>query len=194
MCSCMSSVIAGIEVQEALKHLHGLPVLSGRGFVFDGMNHSSYVVEYTESPECMSHYTPQLLVEIDSRSEELTLTALLERGKRDLSADEIAIEFSRDVIEKLVCPTCGEEEQVFAPVGAVTTARGRCARDGEMRAVHTIGNYRGSESWGTRPLSQLGLPPWDLYVARSGSREVGYVIAGDALAVLGHLYQSNETR
>src|ERR1700730_5032643 len=41
-----ASVIAGIQVQEALKHIHGLPVLAGKGYVFDGMLHTSYVVEY----------------------------------------------------------------------------------------------------------------------------------------------------
>lgn len=185
-----SSVIAGIEVQEAVKHLHGLPVLNGKGFVFDGINHSSYLVEYTENPDCMSHYRPHRLVEIDGQSNELTLDILLQRAKRDLSANEVTIEFSRDVIEKLVCPHCGEEEQVFAPVGAVSTANGHCRRDGAMRSAHTISNYRGGESWGMRPLTQLGLPLWDLYIARDSSREIGYAITGDASSVLGSLYNS----
>src|SRR5262249_40028974 len=37
-----SSVIAGIQVQEAVKLLHGLPTIAGQGFVFDGANHQSY--------------------------------------------------------------------------------------------------------------------------------------------------------
>ncbi len=46
----ISSIIAGIQVQEVVKLLHGLPTLASRGFVFEGLNHTSYVVEYTENP------------------------------------------------------------------------------------------------------------------------------------------------
>ena len=53
----ISSIIAGIQVQEAVKLIHGLPTLASKGYIFEGMNHSSYVVEYTENTDCMSHYT-----------------------------------------------------------------------------------------------------------------------------------------
>src|SRR5215467_1082714 len=57
----ISSIIGGLQVQEAVKLLHGLPVLAGKGFVFEGLNHSSYRVEYTENPDCMSHHTLESL-------------------------------------------------------------------------------------------------------------------------------------
>ncbi|MEQ9067586.1 MAG: ThiF family adenylyltransferase, partial [Gimesia chilikensis] len=42
-----SSVIAGIQVQEAVKMIHGLDSLEGQGFVFDGTCHQSYLVKYS---------------------------------------------------------------------------------------------------------------------------------------------------
>ena len=42
-----ASIIAGIQVQEAVKYLHGLDTISGQGFVFDGTYHQSYLVTYT---------------------------------------------------------------------------------------------------------------------------------------------------
>src|SRR5215469_2374325 len=53
----ISSIIAGVQVQEAMKLIHGLPTLASRGYVFEGLNHTSYVVEYTENPSCMNHHT-----------------------------------------------------------------------------------------------------------------------------------------
>src|SRR5580704_5510766 len=50
----ISSIIAGVQVQEAVKLIHGLPTLASKGYVFEGMNHSSYVVEYTQNADCMS--------------------------------------------------------------------------------------------------------------------------------------------
>ena len=69
----ISSIIAGIQVQEAVKLLHGLPTLASRGFVFEGLNHTSYTVEYTENPDCMSHYTIPELVRLPEPSSAWTV-------------------------------------------------------------------------------------------------------------------------
>ncbi len=126
----ISSIIGGLQVQEAVKLLHGLPVLAGKGFIFEGLNHTSYKVEYTENAECMSHYTFSEVMRLDETSRDLTLAQLLTRARRDLGSQEAILEFSRDVIHKLVCPGCGAEEELFAAVGTVPYARGTCSRDG----------------------------------------------------------------
>jgi molybdopterin/thiamine biosynthesis adenylyltransferase len=183
----ISSIIAGIQVQEAVKLIHGMPTLASKGFVFEGLNHTSYRVEYTENPDCMSHYTLAEIVKLSEKSAEMTLTGLWSRAKKDLGSEEVTIEFSRDVIHKLACPKCGAEEESFVPVGSVSYEGGRCAVDGSMRIVHTIHGYAGTESFGNRKLSALGLPAFDIFVARSGEREIGYLLNGDKESVLGLL-------
>lgn len=182
----ISSIIAGIEVQEAVKLIHALPTLASRGYIFEGLNHSSYVVEYTANPDCMSHYTFERVVELPERSRDLTLRELAERGARDLGAPEAALEFSRDIIHKLVCPACKSEEERFAPVGSISYAEGKCPRDGEMRTVETAHGFT-RESFGNRRLDQLGLPPFDVFTARAGDREIAYLLGGDRHEVLGEL-------
>jgi molybdopterin/thiamine biosynthesis adenylyltransferase len=183
----ISSIIAGIEVQEAVKLIHSVPTLSSQGFVFEGLNHTSYRVEYTSNPDCMSHYTLSKFIELPERSSELTLSTLIQRACRDLASTEVSIEFSRDVIHSLVCSHCGAQEEQFAPVGSITFDEGRCSNDGEMRVVNTIHTFSGSESFGDRTLDRLGLPLFDLFTARSGEAELGYLIAGDREKVLGNL-------
>lgn len=180
----ISSIIAGIQVQEAVKLMHGLPALASKGFVFEGVNHTSYVVEYTENPDCMSHYTLDQVVSLPQSSRELSLAQLLDRARRDLKADDAALEFSRDIVHKLVCPECGGEEEMFAPVGSIRYEQGRCPRDGQMRAVHTLHGYEGEAGLSGRSLDSLGLPLFDVYTARAGDREIAYLIAGDESAVL----------
>jgi adenylyltransferase/sulfurtransferase len=181
----ISSIIAGLQVQEAVKLLHGLPVLAGKGFIFEGLNHTSYKVEYTENSECMSHYTFAEVIPLQERSRDLTLEQLLARARRELGSQDVVLEFSRDVIHKLVCPGCGAEEELFAAVGAVPYARGKCPTDGQMRAVITAHGYSGTEPFGGRTLDQFGLPLYDVFTARSPEREVAYLIAGDEKQVLG---------
>jgi molybdopterin/thiamine biosynthesis adenylyltransferase len=181
----ISSIIAGIQVQEAVKLIHGMPTLAGHGFVFEGLNHSSYRVEYTAKADCMSHYTLESVTECPERASELTLEDLWKRGRSGLHAADVTIEFSRDIVHKLVCAKCATEEERFAPVGSISFEEGRCPKDGQMRTVETIHSYSGSQAYGARTLDQLGLPLFDVFVARSGDSEMGYLIAGDAEEILG---------
>jgi adenylyltransferase/sulfurtransferase len=181
----ISSIIAGIQVQEAVKLIHGLPTLDSRGYIFEGLNHTSYLVEYTDNPECMSHYTHGQIVELPQRSSELTVRELWERGQRDLGTSEVLLEFSRDVVHKFVCPQCGAEEERFASVGSIPLDEGRCRKDGQMRVVVTAHSFSGSESFGARRLDQLGLPLFDIFTARASEKEIAYVIAGDRDRVVG---------
>ena len=181
----ISSVIAGIEVQEAVKLLHGMPTLASSGFVFEGLNHTSYKVEYTANPDCMSHFTFESVAELPQKSAELTLEDLRQRGAKDLGTNDVVVEFSRDIVHELECPECHLREETFAPVGSIRYEQGRCPRDGQMRIVKTIHSYAGEESFGNRPLDTLGLPLFDVFSVRSAEAERAYLMAGDKSAVLG---------
>jgi molybdopterin/thiamine biosynthesis adenylyltransferase len=181
----ISSVIAGIEVQEAVKLLHGMPTLAGSGFVFEGLNHTSYKVEYTANPDCMSHFTYESVTELARKSSEWTLEGLRRRGVEDLDAPDVVVEFTRDIVRELECPACGAKEEVFAPLGSIKYEQGRCPRDGEMRVVKTIHSYDGSEDFGERSLDKLGLPLFDVFTVRTAENEKAYLMAGDRSAVLG---------
>lgn len=182
----IASIIGGIQVQEAVKFLHGVKTLSGEAFVFEGLNHTSYRVGYTESSDCMSHHTVEEIEHLPVRSADLTLHDLWQQAEGELGRGTV-IEFAREVIEGFACPACGNEEKVFAPVGSVRYEQGQCSCNGEMRSVQAIHVYTGRESFGSRRLSDLGLPLFDLYIARNDERERGYLPAGDAAEVLGAL-------
>ncbi len=93
--STTASVVAGIQCQEAVKLLHGLEVLSGRGFVFEGMTHQSYVVAYTRKEDCPSH-DPDAPVEVLPLGVGQTRVGdLLERARQDLGPSAV-IETSGD--------------------------------------------------------------------------------------------------
>ncbi len=182
-----SSIIAGIQVQEAIKLLHGMPTLAGKGFVFEGMNHTSYVVEYSENPECQSHHVLDEVIALEEGSEALSLHDLWLRATQDLGDKQVTLEFSRDVIHRLKCPACGSSESQFAPLGKLRYADGRCPKDGTMRVVETLHSYTGSEEHGSLTLDRLGLPLCDVFTARNAAREIGYLVRGDEERVLGAL-------
>src|SRR5882757_2066042 len=186
----ISSIIAGIQTQEAIKLLHHLPTLAGQGFVFEGLNHSSYKVDYTESPDCLSHYTFERIISVDKKSSEITLADLVTRAKADLVTSEAVLEFSREIIHTLLCPQCHVAETIFAPVGSITYQQGRCPVDGTPRIVQTLSGFHGQPELAGLTLDRIGLPLYDIFTARSTEEgredEIAYLIAGDASAVLGH--------
>jgi len=174
-----SSVIAGIQVQEMLKLLHNLPVLAGKGFVFEGMNHTSYITQYTPSDECLSH---EVYLDIHcwpKTSAESTLAELFNFARLKLKTDKIVLEFSRDIIQSLRCPRCGEITEIYASAGVLSVDEGKCPKDGEMREVDTIHGFSGKEPYGVKTLTELGLPLYDIISARSLDQEMQIFIEAD---------------
>jgi hypothetical protein len=133
----------------------------------------------------MSHFTYESVTELPRRSSEWTLQDLRRHGAQDLGAEDVVVEFSRDIVHELKCPECGTKEEIFAPVGSIKYEQGRCPRDGQMRVVRTIHGYDGSQDFGNRTLDRLGLPLFDVFTVRTAEREKAYLMAGDQSAVLG---------
>jgi hypothetical protein len=94
----------------------------------------------------------------------------------------------RDLLASLRCADCGEDEPVFASLGKVTEAQGRCPRCHQPRApavFHTIDGRRTDLLDLT--LGAIGVPPWDVLGGRAGMDQRFYELAGDRNLVLGPL-------
>ncbi len=182
-----ASIIAGIQVQEAIKYLHGLETISGQGFIFDGTFHQSYLVSYTRKLDCPAHDAD---LPVEPRAWQVASTRvgdLLERVRSDLGSGAI-IELGRDVLRSLHCSTCREDETVFASLGKITEARGRCVRCGEPRIPAMFHSVDGRDSdLLEKTLGEIGIPPWDILCGRAGMEQRFYEFQGDSSLVLGVL-------
>jgi len=103
----ISSVIAGIQVQEAIKYLHkrkDLSLLSGKGFVFNGNNNDSYIVEYQRREDCQSHYTFDNIKKLNKKFSCTKLNDIHEFGLKYFPDGDFTIEFNNDVVYELINP------------------------------------------------------------------------------------------
>jgi len=181
----ISSLIASLQCQEAVKLLHGLPTLAGRGWVFDGMSTEGYQVEYQRKTECYSHDPLERVVELPCRASRTSARELL-RTAQELLGPEVELELARDVLERLCCPKCGTEETLFTSLGRVSADKAFCpCCPGVRRDVRTFYKIRGSEPFLDRPVAEIGVPPFDAVIARTLDRAVGLLLADDASEVLG---------
>jgi adenylyltransferase/sulfurtransferase len=186
----ISSIIAGVQCQEAVKLIHGMDAMKGRGIVFDGLSTDCYGVEYQRKPGCYSHEILDAIVPLDAGAESITAGALLAEARRHLGP-EAEVELARDVLEKLVCPNCRRAEPLFASLGKVKAEKAFCPDcPGVRREVFTFYKLRGDEWFLDQPLSAIGVPSFDILVARAGGRAIGLELAGDAPLVLGPLSDS----
>ena len=165
--STTASVIAGIQCQEAVKLIHGLEVLDGRGFVFEGMTHSSYVVAYTRKDDCPAH-DPDEPVQVLPLSIAQTRTGdFLERVRGDLGAEAV-IETSSDLLSSLYCPALQGGGACLASLGKVHERQGRCPQCQGHRTPNLYHTIDGSEAFLDRTLGELGIPLWDVLGGRCG--------------------------
>lgn len=181
-----SSVIAGIQAQEAVKLLHGLPVLRGQGFVFDGEHHQSYTVSYSRRDDCPSHDKDEPVVELSGYGAGARAGDLLERVRGDLGAEAV-LEFNQDLLRGLHCARCNQTEPRLASLGKIKESQARCPTCGELRSPEMYHTLDARSDLLDRTLGELGVPAWDVVGGRSGMQVAYYELAGDRDGVLGEL-------
>lgn len=192
----ISSIIAGVQVQEALKILHGMESFPGKGLVFVGLSADVYMTEYQRKEDCYSHDPLDEVIELDASADTLTVRELLAIARQRLGP-AAQVEMGRDILEKLVCPRCKDEEVLFASLGKVPVEKAWCpACKGQgvdsRREPVTFYKIRGNEPFLEQTLASIGVPHFDVLVARAGDRAIGLELSADAAKVLGPLYNADE--
>src|SRR5690242_255903 len=78
----ISSIIAGVQCQEAIKLLHGMETIKGRGWVFNGLTTDSYAIEFQRKETCYSHEILEQIVPLDARADSMTVGELLVEARK----------------------------------------------------------------------------------------------------------------
>lgn len=169
----ISSIIAGIQVQEAVKYLHGQKdLLIGKGFVFNGTTNDSYIVEYTSKEDCASHYTFGKIRNIDKSFDEVKLNDVIEFGKGEFNSDEFEIDFNNEVVYELFDDEATEE--FFANMNLLSVNEiKRNDKFLQMKSFHSIPSKSElANKFAMIKLADLKIPLNDILTLRKGINEV----------------------
>jgi molybdopterin/thiamine biosynthesis adenylyltransferase len=132
-----ASIIAGLQVQEAIKilvHRPDLLALSGRVWRMEGETMLTSVVEYTEDPDCMAHDTWQVIADIGDNPQ--TLVDVAEELRPRYGATE-TFYFSDDFLIIKPCEAnCGGSD-VLGLRSVLPKGAARCETCGEDRSITT---------------------------------------------------------
>lgn len=181
-----SSIIAGVQVQEMLKILHNdrnLPTLAGKGYVFNGLTHDSFVVEYQLKDDCMSHDLYDNIQEKDWSAREVSVKDVLNQAAKDLG-DGAIIEFDRDIATTATC-VCGHTKEIFNTVNRLRGKDIVCEKCGKSMQFETIHTINGEEDFLDKKLYDVGIPLYHIIAVRKGMKYVYYELSKDKNEVLG---------
>lgn len=185
----IASIIAGVQVQEALKIIHkrdDMPALVGKGLFFNGLTYDSYLVEYNRKEECPSHEHYNDIKELPLQVRETTLKALIQIAEREVGKGAL-IELEKDLVTKLVCEKCCTDRDIFKMLGAVTEDEARCKNCGELcdpAMTHTI---KGNEPYLELSLAEVGIPAMEIVTFRNKMKMVHFELTGDRKIIIGEM-------
>lgn len=183
-----SSVIAGIQVQELLKLLHAdrdLPTLAGKGYVFNGLTHDSYVVEYQRKEDCMSHDIYDSIIEKPWSVRTLTLRELINYVKSELG-EKAVVDFDRDIATVAHCG-CGHIKELYSPVHKLKGENLMCPDCGATMQFNTIHSINGNEDFLDKTVYEIGIPLLHIICGRVGMNTVYYEFTADEKEVFDNL-------
>jgi adenylyltransferase/sulfurtransferase len=188
--SVTASVIAAIQCQEAVKLLHGLETLAGRGMVFNGIANDCYTFRINFSDTCNSHETLDRVVTLRRSARDTTIAELLDMVRAELGPGAV-LEFNQELLIALRCPRCEIEEAVMRPLGSVSERAAMCPGCGVERSAIKASSIEGGEPFLTRSFAAIGVPLFDIVTGRKGLARVGFEFSADGPDALGLLWRSS---
>ncbi len=115
-----SSIIAAMQVQEALKIIHNYEDKSmmGEQFTYDGMN--NWIVNFASPPlkdECESHYALQKdeIIRMKNLTHEDTVEDAIKKIKKQLKAEQISISLNYKIITEVTSMSTDKSHKVLIP-------------------------------------------------------------------------------
>lgn len=171
-----AAIVAGIQVQEAIKYLTGnsdLVSLVGKVWNYTGDSMDVFVSNYAPDEFCMAHDVYERIVEADTAE---TLRDLVKLGEKYLGGPVDALDFEEDLISLQECPSCGKGAAIAKFRSAFLPGEGRCDECKVDRVGDVIASMSPDSPLGNMAISQLGFPLSDIVSARVADERVSFLV------------------
>lgn len=188
----ISSIIGGLQVQECLKLLHGLPAATGTGLVFNGNANRFYQTAYPERLDCLSHESATPVVVTGASSRSVTAAQLIARasdfaatrgnaGGADPAADSPpALLLDRDFAVAWNCDACLRSTPLNRPLHQVRSREAKCPDCHQDRRPVMVHEIPADGPLANQPLDRIGIPPFECVPVRiSMGQTVWMLMDGD---------------
>ena len=177
----IASIIAGMQTQEALKLLHGLPTLAGHTLVYNGVANKMYTTHLTVKPDCLSHETwpqPQPLPLAVGNTPRELFTSVRQTIK-DLDESRLTLDLDREWIRSRHCRDCELDDLVGRTRFSLDSSAALCARCEKPASLQMIHQISEGDEFADRSLAELGVPEFDIVRVHNAEQEFFFLLEGD---------------
>jgi adenylyltransferase/sulfurtransferase len=169
----IAAMMAGLQVQEALKLLHGLPVAAGSALVYNGVANQFYATRLPFRDDCLSHesYPKPFELPLSNRNSVAELFELV----RPRLEGPLRLVLDRELTVAVDCPRCGWRAEVLRPRAKVSAAEAICPNCHEPARPEFESAVIADSPLTALPLARVGIPTYDI-VRVDGAAESGFFL------------------
>ena len=176
----ISSIIAGMQVQEALKLIHGLPVESGTACVFNGITNQFYKTSFQRREDCLSHETYPDAIELPLAAKTHSAKDLFATLAAKCEIDgAMRLELDRDLIVSISCSQCQIDQRIMQPQQSVGVKHAVCPKCGQTSKPLLEHSISSESELASETLTALGVPPYDIVRIETSVGERLVLLAND---------------
>lgn len=181
----ISSMIGGLQTQEALKLIHGMPVAAGSAMIFNGVANTFYTTKYQHRENCMSHDTWPQPVDLALTAEGATAGELFDAARGHMDGDgNLTLFLERDLVVSIECAGCDSSRRIMRSQQAVAMKEATCPECGELGRPEMTHTVEEGSPLAAETLNSLGIPRYDIVRVSSGEGEEMFKLAGDREALI----------
>lgn len=170
-----AALVAAVQVQEAVRLLHGSAKLANQGWTFIGESLDSWISEYSEDEFCLAHDRYEEIRDIET-SPSTTLGELLQA--LDPTDPVVAVDLESDLALRASCITCDTSAEVNRLLVHLTRPDVSCPTCSEVMAIETVTSLTVDSPLLKVPVGDLGLPEQEIVTARTGTDRIHLCLEG----------------
>lgn len=162
-----ASLVAAVQVQEAIRVLHGSGQLANQGWTFIGETLDSWITNYSEDEYCMAHDRYAALEDLPVDDPTATLAQLIARVVPLETID--AIDFESEMVLGVSCAGCGTASMVNRRLVDLVSSDVECPECAEAMAIDATMSVLADADVLDLPPEALGLVDQDVVTVRVGA-------------------------
>ena len=176
----IASMIGGLQTQEALKLIHGMPVASGSAMIFNGIVNSFYTTRFQRKEDCLSHDVWPEPVDLSLSAVDHTAAELTAAVRERMACEgPLTVLLERDLVVSIDCSACGTSRRVMKPRQLVSMSEVDCRECGELARPTLVHAVQQDTPLAEEKLIDLGIPRYDIVRVASDSDEGVFLLTGD---------------
>lgn len=183
--STISSVIGGIQAQEAIKLIHNLGDSAGKCITYVGLTNYFDIVQFQKREDCMSHDTYNDIIELDHGAGDLTGSGLIRIANKFSKCEDCTIELDREVVNGMECKKCGFRDGSVHLLGKLSVQKGSCPNCGALLELNMTHVIQDGGPLSCNALGKIGVPVFHIITVRNSERYMYFELSKDSTLIFG---------